>query len=134
MQIVGKIVKFEEIAQKRGKRLVATFKDETGTMELVWFRGQKWIKEGLKLNATYVIFGKTNLFANKYNMPHPDIELLSEHEANLRSAMQAIYPSTEKLANRGISNRVMTKIMQNLFLETKGSFVRKTALRKQINF
>lgn len=123
VQIIGKITKFEEIAQKRGKRLVATFKDETGTMELVWFRGQKWIKEALKLNATYVIFGKTNLFANKYNMPHPDIELLTEHQANLRSAMQAIYPSTEKLSNRGISNRVMTKIMQNLFLETKGRFV-----------
>ncbi len=122
VQIIGKITKFEEIAQKRGKRLVATFKDETGTMELVWFRGQKWIKEGLKLNTPYVIFGKTNLFANKYNMPHPDIELLTEHQANLRSTMQAIYPSTEKLSNKGISNRVMTKIMQNLFLETKGKF------------
>lgn len=123
VQIVGKIIKFEEVAQKRGKRLVATFQDETGTMELVWFRGQKWIRESLKLNTPYVIFGKTNLFANKFSMPHPDIELLSEHKANLRSNMQAIYPSTEKLSNKGISNRVMTKIMQNLFLETKGKFV-----------
>jgi len=123
VQIVGKIIKFEEVAQKRGKRLVATFKDETGTMELVWFRGQKWIRESLKLNTPYVIFGKTNVFANKFSMPHPDIELLSEHQANLRSNMQAIYPSTEKLSNKGISNRVMTKIMQNLFLETKGKFV-----------
>ena len=123
VQIVGKIIKFEEVAQKRGKRLVATFQDETGTMELVWFRGQKWIRESLKLNTPYVIFGKTNLFANKFSMPHPDIELLSEHQANLRSNMQAIYPSTEKLSNKGISNRVMTKIMQNLFLETKGKFV-----------
>ncbi len=122
VQIVGKIIKFEEVAQKRGKRLVATFKDDTGTMELVWFRGQKWIRESLKLNTPYVIFGKTNLFANKFSMPHPDIELLSEHQANLRSNMQAIYPSTEKLSNKGISNRVMTKIMQNLFLETKGKF------------
>ena len=122
VQIVGKIIKFEEVAQKRGKRLVATFKDETGTMELVWFRGQKWIRESLKLNTPYVIFGKTNLFLNKFSMPHPDIELLSEHQANLRSNMQAIYPSTEKLSNKGISNRVMTKIMQNLFLETKGKF------------
>lgn len=122
VQIVGKIIKFEEVAQKRGKRLVATFKDDTGSMELVWFRGQKWIRESLKLNTPYVIFGKTNLFANKFSMPHPDIELISEHQANLRSNMQAIYPSTEKLSNKGISNRVMTKIMQNLFLETKGKF------------
>ncbi len=123
VQIVGKIIKFQEIAQKRGKRLVATFQDETGTMELVWFRGQKWIREGLKLNTPYVIFGKTNWFNGKFNMPHPETELLAEHKQNLRSSMQAIYPSTEKLSNKGITNRVMTKIMQNLFLETNGRFV-----------
>lgn len=123
VQIIGKIIKFQEIAQKRGKRLVATFQDETGTMELVWFRGQKWIRESLKLNTPYVIFGKTNWFNSKFNMPHPETELLKEHEKNLRSSMQAIYPSTEKLSNKGITNRVMTKIMQNLFLETNGRFV-----------
>jgi len=123
VQIIGKIIKFQEIAQKRGKRLVATFQDETGTMELVWFRGQKWIRESLKLNTPYVIFGKTNWFNGKFSMPHPETELLKEHEKNLRSSMQAIYPSTEKLSNKGITNRVMTKIMQNLFLETNGRFV-----------
>lgn len=122
VQIVGKIIKFEEIAQKRGKRLVATFKDDSGVMELVWFRGQKWIKDALKLNTEYVVFGKTNYYNGKFSIPHPDTELLAEHEQNLRSSMQAIYPSTEKLSNRGITNRVMTKIMQNLFLETKGRF------------
>lgn len=123
VQIIGKITSFKEVAQKRGKRLVATFQDETGTMELVWFRGQKWIREGLKKNVPYVIFGKTNLFGGKFNMPHPDIELKTEHEQNLRSTMQPIYPSTEKLSNKGITNRMMMKIMQNLFIETGGKFV-----------
>jgi len=122
VQVTGKILKFEEIAQKRGKRLVATFEDESGTMELVWFRGQKWIRESLKLNTTYVIFGKTNWFSGKFNMAHPEIELKEDHEQNLRSAMQAVYPSTEKLSNKGITNRVITKIMQQLFMETKGRF------------
>ncbi|WP_299886307.1 ATP-dependent DNA helicase RecG [uncultured Lacinutrix sp.] len=122
VQIIGKITNFKEVAQKRGKRLVATFQDDTGVMELVWFRGQKWIRESLKLNTVYVIFGKVNRFGGKFNMPHPDAELLVEHEKNLRSSMQAIYPSTEKLSNKGITNRVMTKIMQNLFLETGGKF------------
>lgn len=122
VQIIGEIIKFEEIAQKRGKRLVATFKDETGTMELVWFRGQKWVRESLKKNTQYVIFGKTNWFNGKFSMPHPDLELLKEHETKLRTAMQPIYPSTEKLTNKGISNRVINKIMQQLFLEIKGKF------------
>ncbi|WP_142786272.1 DUF559 domain-containing protein [Changchengzhania lutea] len=123
VQVIGKIIGFKDVAQKRGKRLVATFQDDTGTMELVWFRGQKWIRETLELNKPYVIFGKTNWFSGKFNMPHPDIELVEAHEKNLRSAMQPIYPSSEKLSNKGISNRVIGKIMQQLFIETNGKFI-----------
>lgn len=123
VQVIGKLIKFEDIAQKRGKRLVATFQDDTGTMELVWFRGQKWIRENLKLQTPYVIFGKTNWYSGKFSMPHPEMELLEEHQASLRSAMQPIYPSTEKLNNKGITNRVVNKIMQQLFIETTGRFV-----------
>ncbi|MGJ8550503.1 ATP-dependent DNA helicase RecG [Winogradskyella wichelsiae] len=123
VQIIGKITGFKEVAQKRGKRLVADFRDDTGAMELVWFRGQKWIRENLKIGQTYVLFGKTNWFSGKFSMPHPEIELQTEHEGNLRSAMQAIYPSTEKLSNKGVTNRVVTKIMQQLFLETNGRFI-----------
>ncbi|GAA4281828.1 ATP-dependent DNA helicase RecG [Gaetbulibacter aestuarii] len=122
VQVVGVITGFKEVAQKRGKRLVATFQDDTGVMELVWFRGQKWIRDRLKLQTPYVIFGKTNWFNGRFSMPHPDMELLAEHKQNLRSAMQPIYPSTEKLSNKGISNRVMSTFMQSLFRETNGEF------------
>jgi ATP-dependent DNA helicase RecG len=74
VQVIGKIIGFKEVAQKRGKRLVGTFQDDTGTMELVWFRGQKWIRESLKLNKTYVAFGKINWFGGKFNMAHPELE------------------------------------------------------------
>jgi len=122
VQVVGKLTAFKEVKQKRGKRLVATFVDDTGAMELIWFRGQKWIRDSIKLHTTYVIFGKTNSYNGKFSMPHPELELFSEHEKNLRSAMQPVYPSTEKLSNKGISNRVISKIMQQLFLETNGRF------------
>ena len=122
VQIVGKIVHMKVVAQKRGKRLVATFADDTGEIELVWFRGYKWIKESLKLNTPYVVFGKLNWY-NGFSMPHPEIELLQEHEKQIRASMQAIYPSTEKLNTKGITNRVKIKMMQTLFQETRGRFV-----------
>lgn len=122
VQIIGQITSLKEVAQKRGKRLVATFQDDTGTMEFVWFRGHKWIRDSIKLNTPYVAFGKINWFNGKFSIPHPELELVAEHEKNLRSAMQAVYPSTEKLSNKGITNRVIIKIMQQLFLETKGKF------------
>ena len=73
VQLVGEITEIKEVAQKRGKRLVAKFRDETGTMELVWFRGQKWIKNQLKLHVPYIIFGKINWYNNSFSMPHPEM-------------------------------------------------------------
>ncbi|EZH75991.1 ATP-dependent DNA helicase [Aquimarina atlantica] len=121
VQIIGKIINIKTVEQKKGKRLVAKFVDDTGSIELVWFRGHKWIRENLKINTPYVIFGKTKYY-NGFSMPHPDMELLTEHQQNLRTVMQPIYPSTEKLSNKGITNRVMSKMMQQLFVETKVRF------------
>jgi ATP-dependent DNA helicase RecG len=122
VQLLGKITHIKTVQQQRGKRLVATFIDETGSMELVWFRGHKWIKENLKNNVPYVIFGKTNWFNGTFSMPHPEMELLEVHEKSIRSAMQPVYPSTEKLSNSGITNRVVNGIMQQVFLEAKNNF------------
>jgi ATP-dependent DNA helicase RecG len=123
VQIIGKIINVKTVEfGKNQKRLVATFVDDTGQMELVWFQGHKWIRESLKLNEMCVIFGKCTSFGNTFNMAHPEIELMTEHEQSLRSAMQPVYPSTEILANRGISNRVINKMMQQLFLETQAKF------------
>jgi len=121
MQIVGKVINIKTVGEKR-TRLVATFTDGTGEMELVWFQGQKWIRENLKLNVPYVIFGKCTSFNGIFNMAHPEMEPLAEYEASLRSAMQPIYPSTEKLTQRGITNKVVNKIMQQLFVETQALF------------
>jgi ATP-dependent DNA helicase RecG len=123
VQIVGKIIHIKTVEQGKGKsRLVATFVDDTGQMELVWFQGQKWIKESLKLNVVYVIFGKVTQFGATFNMAHPELELLEAHKSSLRSAMQPVYPSTEKLTNKGINSRVISKLMQQLFLETQALF------------
>ena len=123
VQIIGKIIHIKSVEQKKGKRLVATFTDETGEMELVWFRGQKWIRENLKLNTPYVIFGRCNWYSGKFSMPHPEMELLTEHEQGVKVMMQPVYPSTEKLGNSGITNRVINKLLQQLFIETKGKFM-----------
>lgn len=135
VQVIGKIVHLKTVEQKRGKRLVATFVDDTGEMELVWFRGQKWIRESIRINTPYVIFGRCNRIGHLFSMPHPEMELLTEHESSLRTAMQPVYPSTEKLANKGITNRVINKLMQQLFTETGGRFMEtlSSSLLEELN-
>ncbi|MDG1778672.1 MAG: ATP-dependent DNA helicase RecG [Flavobacteriaceae bacterium] len=122
VQIVGQITEIKEVGQKRGKRLVATFRDETGKIDLVWFRGQKWIRERLKLHIDYVVFGKINFFNGVFNIAHPDMELKTDFDKSLSTAIQPIYPSTEKLYNRGVSNRAVCKLMEHLFLHVGNAF------------
>jgi len=122
VQIVGKISTIKMIPQKRGKRMTAVFEDETGQMELTWFQGYKWIRENLKTNVPYVVFGKLNWYNGVFSMPHPEMELLSEHEKNMRIAMQPVYPSTEKLAKGRITNRVFTQMIQQIFREHPRGF------------
>ena len=122
VQLVGKIISYRTVKQKRGSRLVATFVDDTGRMELVWFRGVKWIKDSVKTNIPYVIFGRINYYSGLFNMAHPEMELISEYKKNLRTVMQPVYPSTEKLNAKGVSNRVMQKLLQTLFVEFSGKF------------
>lgn len=124
IQIIGKIIHLREVEgkNKNQSRLIATFADETGQMELVWFRAMRWFRDNLQLNTPYVIFGKCNYFNGTFSMPHPEMETLSEHKQNTQSAIQPVYPSTEKLNKRGISNKVIRKLIQTLFEEVGKAF------------
>lgn len=119
VQILGKITNVRTVPMKRGKRLVAEFEDETGAMELVWFRGHKWILENLKINTPYVIFGKLNYFNGSFSMPHPEIEELEKAKTKAQIKLQPVYPSTEKLSKRGISNRVISTLVFGLLEQSK---------------
>ena len=114
IQIKGHITSIAFVQQKRGKRMVATFKDDTGEMELVWFRGHQWIRDQLKLKETYVIFGRLNWYKGKASMPHPELELERNFQQQLKTSFYPIYPSTEKLINKGISQKVLQKMVVQL--------------------
>lgn len=120
VQLIGKITQVKTVKQQRGSRLVATFIDETGSMELVWFKGVKWIKESLKINTAYVVYGKLNSFNNSFSIAHPEMELLSLHQKKVHSSMQPVYPSTELLSTKGFTNKVFRALMQNLFIQING--------------
>jgi len=117
VQIIGNIISINTVTQKRGSRLVAKFSDGDRIMELVWFRGVKWIKSNLKINVPYVAFGKVNWFNNVASMPHPDLELLSDYKKGIQNKMQPIYPSTEKLIAKSINNKYVIKLIKQLFIE-----------------
>ena len=125
VQIKGKITQIEILPQKRGKRMVAHFEDKSGKMDLIWFRGYKWIRENLKLNQSYIIFGRLNWFKGYVSMPHPEMELEVNFNKSIKKLFYPIYPSTEKLIRSGISQRVIQKLVLNL-IEMGGNFFSET--------
>jgi ATP-dependent DNA helicase RecG len=103
----------------RKKRLVATLYDDTGRIELVWFQGAQWMKKSLKENEKYIVFGRPAIFNGTFNIPHPEIEVWNA-ETSI-AGMQPVYPSTEKLKSRGLSNRSFAKLTHSLFEKIKPS-------------
>jgi ATP-dependent DNA helicase RecG len=114
IQIIGQISRFQEVGVGRKKRLSATFSDGTGSIDLIWFKGLKWISKNLKPKQDYVIFGKPSLFGGRFNIAHPEIELLSENQAPLNAALQAVYSTTEKLKSNYITSKTILKMQQSL--------------------
>jgi len=119
-QVIGRLVHIEEIGERKGRRLVGHFKDDTGTMQLVWFQSIAWLKKSLKLGAVYVIYGKPNSFNNQLSMTHPEMESYQPGAKQAGSmSLQPVYSSTEKLKKFTLDSRGIQKL-QAVLLESIG--------------
>ena len=125
IQIVGKIVGVKEEGVARKKRLKAIFQDETSSMELVWFKGASWVKKSLKVGEEIVVFGKPTLYNGTFSISHPEIETLEAHKKSLVTAMQGVYPSTEKLSSKSLHSKGIAKLVHEL-LEQVASCIPET--------
>lgn len=109
----GRISELREVTYGRGKkRLTARFDDGSGTMELVWFKYSKWLKEQIPLQTEVVVFGKVQLFNRSFSMAHPEIEKVAS-KTNL-SMLFPIYSGSEKLTKRGINNKLFQKVLLDI--------------------
>ncbi|MBN8576508.1 MAG: ATP-dependent DNA helicase RecG [Cytophagales bacterium] len=121
IQLKGTLTSFQTIGTGFKKRLVATFKDETGTLELVWFQRINWVLDKIKLNTPYLIFGKPNLFGNKISIAHPEIEALTA--GNERGGyLHPVYTVTEKLKARHVDSKFIGKLIATLLPMAKNHF------------
>lgn len=114
IQLIGKVTELNTISQKKGSRLVGKFQDETGSIELVWFKGHQWIKKSIKMNTPYVIYGKLNHFKGNFSIVHPEMEFVENYNNKIQAKLQPVYSSTEKLVNNGLSNKVYRGYLQTL--------------------
>ncbi len=121
IQLIGKLSGIQLMGKPRSERLVAFLEDDSGVIELVWFKGAKWMVNKLIPNEKYIVFGKPTLFNGKYNIPHPEIELLSDQKKDLGEKLRPFYSSTDKLKSKGLDSKGISKITRNLLLQVKDS-------------
>src|SRR6478735_7107081 len=131
VQIKGTIKSMGIVGGSFKKRLVASFTDGTGELELVWFQGINWTLEKIKPGVDYVIFGKPNRFGKTLSIAHPEVDLLSVKSdkggfpARPAGGLQPIYSTTEKLKTQHIDSKLISKLQQEV-LRAAQAHIRET--------
>ena len=126
IQLRGKIIRTSTSGSGKTARLVATLRDESGAIDLVFFKGLKWIQEKISPSREYIVFGKPSLFNGVWNMVHPELEPVGESgTSSWPSTLIGIYSSSDKLRNSGISVKVFARMQQTLQQKTSG-LIRET--------
>ncbi|MGP1445970.1 MAG: ATP-dependent DNA helicase RecG [Candidatus Limimorpha sp.] len=115
-QLIGTISDLKPIGAPRATRATACFTDETGSIEIVWFRGLKWLKTKFKPGVRYVLFGKASEFNRRFNFVHPEIEEYNPDDPLIGEGLQGVYFTTEKMKDNGLGTRQIAK-MQKLILQ-----------------
>ena len=111
IQVKGQIIRFEKVGEGHQQRLSAIFTDGKTTIELVWFKGVKFILEKIKPRTEYVIFGKPNAFNGRFNIVHPEIELLSQMPPAEQMGLQPFYNTSEKMKTNFLNSKTLQKII-----------------------
>ena len=131
VQIIGKFIDLRYSSSSKVKRLIGIFSDENGEIEIVWFKGTKWIEKSIQLNKKYVVYGKLNSFNNRFSIVHPESEILEKHNKSLKNSLIPIYSSTELLSSKGINNKLLRDLVYNIFENSEKTI--KENLNRNLN-
>lgn len=115
VQIRGILRRIDSHGEGTKKRMVGIFRDDTGQIELVWFRGLNWVKQ-LQTGIEYVIYGKVQQFGRNLSITHPELEPLTAKNSSLEPRMDAVYRVTEKMASKRIKSKDLHKIIRNALI------------------
>jgi ATP-dependent DNA helicase RecG len=115
IQIIGRVISKKVIGDKRAKRIIAVFKDETGIMELVWFQSLKWVDDNITVGTAYVAFGKPAIFNGSFSISHPEMELYQRKQVGRGNlTLQPVYNSTEKLKKFNLDSKGLQRLIAGL--------------------
>lgn len=119
IQLRGVIKNLRVMGQQRAQRLVADLTDGTGRIELVWFKGIKWIQESIVEGKEYMVFGKATEFNGYFNIAHPTVDDLESAESKMYMHIMPFYNATERMKAKNIDSRVLMKLTNTLVTDAR---------------
>ncbi len=120
VQLRGILRGVRMVGEKQGRRLTAKLEDATGSIELVWFRGLRWLTPILKDGVEYIVYGKPSSFRDQFNLVHPEVEPAATWDQGAATPLQPVYSTTEKASARGLNSRGIGKLVQMMLPQLKG--------------
>jgi len=124
VQIIGHITEWHTIGAGAAQRLSATFTDGRHTIELVWFKGIKYLK--LERNVQYLLFGKPSRFNHQYNFVHPELTPMSKVKPEMTQGLEPYYNTTEGMKRAGLNSKAVRNITAELVSQLRQNGVRET--------
>ena len=124
VQIIGHITEWHTIGTGATARLSATFNDGRHTIELVWFKGIKYLK--LERNVQYLLFGKPSRFNHQYNFVHPELTPMSKVKPEMTQGLEPYYNTTEGMKRAGLNSKTIRNIIAELMSPLRQSGIRET--------
>lgn len=114
IQLKGVLRRLETLGDGHKKRLVGRFRDASGAIDLVWFKGIRFVEKQLLIGSEYVVYGKPNFFNNFKSIPHPEMELVNAQNTTEAATFEPVYSTTEKLKARGLDVKALRKFKKIL--------------------
>ena len=100
VQFKGRVTGVSYAGEGRKRRFSVFVSDATGSCELIWFQGIKWIEKRIEVGREYMLFGRPSFFRHELSVVHPELETMEQSLSRRKeSGMQGIYPSTEKITS-----------------------------------
>lgn len=111
--LLGKVIAKQIVGGTKSQRLVVRLADETGSIEMVFFRGIRWINESIDIGAIYVVFGKPNYFNGTFNIPHPEFEKFNPQKDYKKEKFMTLYNTTERMKTAFLASKQLSKIISD---------------------
>ena len=111
--LLGKVIAKQIVGGTKSQRLVVRLADETGSIEMVFFRGIRWINESIDIGAIYVVFGKPNYFNGTFNLPHPEFEKFNPQKDYKKEKFMPLYNTTERMKTAFLASKQLSKIISD---------------------